>query len=62
MAGSKLLNFYLVFLGLYFAFALIASMDKELRLVPLVFAGIFLTHLTYGVGFLKGLLHGGLEQ
>ena len=29
---------------------------RSLKLIPLVFSGLILTHLTYGVAFLKGLL------
>lgn len=43
-------------LFLYFFLVFIFSIYKELRLIPLVFSGIIVTHITYGIYFLKGLL------
>lgn len=54
--STLVLRLYLSVLGLY-AFLLLASSIKSLDplLNLLVIPGIFLTHLTYGVGFLRGL-------
>lgn len=53
---------YLWGLSLYLFLVFIFSISKELRLIPLVFAGIILTHLTYGLYFLKGLLSQRLKE
>jgi GT2 family glycosyltransferase len=47
---------YFFCLILYLSLVFIFSISKELRLIPLVFLGIILSHLTYGFYFLKGLL------
>lgn len=47
---------YFTGLALYALIVLASSLQaRELKVVPLVFTGIILTHLTYGLGFLKGL-------
>ena len=47
---------------LYLILVFIFSISKELRLIPLVFFGIILTHLSYGFYFLKGLLVKSLKE
>lgn len=48
---------FLSLLGLYLLLTLISSFQaKDLGTIPLVFLGIISTHLTYGTGFIKGLL------
>ena len=42
-------------LSLYLVLTLASSIHSEVRLIPLISLGILSTHLTYGVGFLKGL-------
>ena len=50
------------FLGSFIYFSLIILFSdtfsgvKKMRLAPYVYIGIFLTHLTYGLYFIKGLL------
>jgi GT2 family glycosyltransferase len=53
---------YLGGLSLYLLLVLILSMNRELRLVPLVFFGIIMTHLAYGTYFLKGLFSKHLPE
>ena len=54
--NSILARVFLAILGMYILLALVASFSaKDLKQGPLVFIGIFLTHLTYGAAFIKGL-------
>jgi hypothetical protein len=53
---------YLTVIILYLALAFFATFSAGLRLAPLVFPGIMLTHLTYGMFFLKGLLAKRLRE
>ena len=53
---------YLTGVLLYLILVSIFSISKELRLIPLVFFGIILTHLSYGFYFLKGLLVKSLKE
>jgi len=53
---------YLLGLILYFSLVFIFSVSKELRFIPYVFSGIILTHITYGLYFLKGLLAKTLSE
>jgi hypothetical protein len=53
---------YFLSLFLYFSLILIFSISKELRFIPYVFSGIILTHITYGLYFLKGLLTKTLSE
>jgi len=47
---------FLSIVAVYLLLALIASLQSKcIRLIPLVFSGIILTHITYGIGFIKGL-------
>ena len=46
----------------YFTLVVISVIHKDLRLIPLVFSGIILTHLTYGFYFLKGLFSKRLSE
>lgn len=55
------LNIYLYVLGVYLSLILISSLksvllDKSFKLIFLVAAGIFLTHITYGIYFIIGML------
>lgn len=46
-------------LGIYFALAFVeASTKDEFAGIPLFMLGVFLTHITYGIGFVKGILFG----
>ncbi len=48
---------FLSALGVYLLLALLSSLQsKEIEAIPLVFLGIIFTHLTYGIGFIRGLL------
>ncbi len=49
-----------IFLYLLLVFA--SSLKKDVRLIPLVSLGIVLTHIMYGVGFLRGLTMGSMER
>lgn len=56
-------------LGIYFLAVLISSLskvftskDRSLRMVLVVFGGTILTHLCYGIGFLKGLFSRKLRE
>jgi len=53
---------YLGGLLLYLLLVFIFSVLSGLRFIPLVFPGIILTHLVYGLYFLKGLLSGKLAE
>ncbi len=41
---------------LYMTLVVLFSIANKIRLIPLVFSGIILTHVAYGVYFIKGLL------
>ena len=64
LVGGVILSLYssgfrIMYLAGILAYLLLAfgfSITKDLRLVPFVFLGILLTHLSYGFHFLKGLL------
>lgn len=56
-----LLPFYLFAITTYLIAAFISSM-KEPKLAPFIWAGIILTHLTYGLFFLIGLLRSELRR
>jgi len=48
---------FLSIIAVYLVLALAASFQsKDIRVTPLVFLGIILTHITYGTGFIKSLL------
>lgn len=54
--NSMLMIIYLGVLTIYFTACFIESLrTKNLKMALLVFTGIILTHLTYGIAFLKGL-------
>jgi len=54
---------YLVGVLAYIVFAfLTAALSLDPRRIWLVFSGILLSHLTYGVYFIKGLLSRGLDE
>jgi len=53
---------YYLGLLLYLISVSIASIHKDLRLIPLVFFGIILTHLSYGFYFLRGLISKRLKE
>jgi len=50
---------FMAVLAIYLLLVLISSFVREVKLIPLVYLGIISTHLTYGVGFVKGLLTWG---
>ncbi|MDD5596207.1 MAG: glycosyltransferase [Candidatus Omnitrophica bacterium] len=53
---------YLFSLGLYLAIVASFSFSRNLRMVFFVFSGIILTHLAYGIYFLKGLFCRKLKE
>jgi len=53
---------YIFSLILYLSLVFIFSISKNLRLIPYVFCGIILTHITYGFYFLKGLISKVLKE
>ncbi len=53
---------YFVLLCLYFIIVVASGLNKNLKLTIFIFCGIILSHLTYGVNFLKGLLIHKLGQ
>ncbi len=53
---------YLLGVFFYLLLVFIFSISKELRLIPLVFFGIIITHIGYGFYFMKGLLSRGLPE
>jgi cellulose synthase/poly-beta-1,6-N-acetylglucosamine synthase-like glycosyltransferase len=55
-------SLYLGALAGYLVLAFIFSIYKDLRLIPLIFFGIIITHFAYGVYFLRGLLSGRLKE
>jgi len=55
-------GFYFTGLYVYFAAVLIFSITKDIRLIPFVASGTILTHLTYGINFLIGLLSKRLKE
>ncbi len=46
----------------YFSIVFVFSINKDIRMIPFVFLGIFLSHLTYGIFFLKGLFSTKLKE
>ena len=59
---SPLKMLYSSALFFYLCLVFIFSISKELRLIPLVFSGIILTHISYGLFFLKGLFSVKLKE
>ncbi|MFH1202716.1 MAG: glycosyltransferase [Candidatus Omnitrophota bacterium] len=59
---SYLRIFYAFGLVFYVSLVLIFSINNKLRLIPVVFSGIILTHLTYGYYFIKGLFSKRLKE
>jgi cellulose synthase/poly-beta-1,6-N-acetylglucosamine synthase-like glycosyltransferase len=55
-------HMYITTLSLYFILVFLFSLTKRITLIPLVFLGTILTHLTYGFYFLKGLLSQRLKE
>jgi cellulose synthase/poly-beta-1,6-N-acetylglucosamine synthase-like glycosyltransferase len=53
---------YLLSLLLYLTLVFIFSICRQLRLIPLVFCGIILTHIAYGFNFLLGLVSKSLKE
>jgi GT2 family glycosyltransferase len=53
---------YLFLLATYLLSVFLFSLSKNLKLVSLVFSGIILTHLVYGLFFIKGLLSKKLRE
>ncbi len=46
---------YFFFLSIYIILVFVFSINRNLRFIPIVSSGIMLTHLAYGIYFLKGL-------
>jgi hypothetical protein len=55
-------SLYLFGFSFYLSLVFIFSITKDLKLTPFVFTGIILSHFTYGVYFLKGLLVSRLSE
>lgn len=53
---------YLLGLSVYLFLVFLFSIQRDLRLIPLVFIGIITTHLAYGIYFLKGLISARLFE
>lgn len=53
---------YIIAIALYLILALLSSLNRNTRSIPLVFLGILSTHLCYGVWFIKGLLSRRLQE
>ena len=65
LVRSGILYFlYMTTLGIYLLTTLLASIveTKERKLVPLVWLGVILTHITYGIFFIIGLLKKDLKR
>ncbi|MFH0912920.1 MAG: glycosyltransferase [Candidatus Omnitrophota bacterium] len=60
--GGPLMIAYIFSLSLYLLLVIIFSIKKDLRMFPMIFLGIILTHLTYGFNFIKGLFSGRLKE
>ncbi len=59
--------FYLLILSIYLLAVMAVSLaatasGKDIRYFPLVYAGTIITHLVYGINFLKGLASSELER
>ena len=54
--------FYAVSLAIYLSVILISSLNKDIRLIPRIFLGTILTHLSYGFWFIKGLLSKKMQE
>ncbi|MBU3966069.1 MAG: glycosyltransferase [Euryarchaeota archaeon] len=64
---KSFLTYFIYILGIYLLAVLVASVlafadGKDMRLIPLVFAGTIVTHLIYGIYFIAGLLSSELER
>ena len=60
---SPFIKMLLIFsLLIYFSVVVIFSIGRNLKMTLLVIPGVILSHLTYGIFFIKGLLSGGLEE
>jgi cellulose synthase/poly-beta-1,6-N-acetylglucosamine synthase-like glycosyltransferase len=69
LAGAGLSYFYPAFkfilssiIGVYLVLAFASAVQGEKKLTPLVWLGIILTHITYGVFFIAGLLKKELRR
>jgi len=61
--NSLLLMIYFSILAVYFGACFVEGLKtKNPKMALLVFTGMFLTHVTYGVAFLKGLVTGNLKD
>ncbi|MDD5292535.1 MAG: glycosyl transferase, partial [Candidatus Omnitrophica bacterium] len=54
-------NFFYIWLA-YFSLVLLFSLNKDLRLLFYVFIGTVLTHFTYGINFIRGILAKKLKE
>jgi len=55
-------NLFFLILILYLFFVLIFSINKNISLIHLIFAGTALTHFTYGINLIRGLFSGKLKE
>jgi len=62
ISSAPIRQVYLLGLSLYFLLVFIFSISNGLSLFFLVFPGIILTHLAYGVYFLKGIISRKLKE
>jgi len=61
--NQSLFYFYLSVISLYLILVLLGSLSaKKIKLIPLTFFGIILTHLWYGISFMKGFLSKNLKK
>lgn len=55
-------SIYITLIAIYLLLAFLSSLNRDIRLIPLTFLGIILTHLCYGIWFIKGLASRKLKE
>ncbi|MDD2751792.1 MAG: glycosyltransferase family 2 protein, partial [Candidatus Omnitrophica bacterium] len=55
-------SIYLLAFSFYLVLVFIFSLSRNLRIIPLVFCGIMLSHIAYGVKFVEGLILPKLKE
>ncbi|MCK4325932.1 glycosyltransferase [bacterium] len=55
-------SIYIAIIAIYLLVILLSSLNKQTRLIPLIFPGMILTHLCYGIWFLRGLFSRKLRE
>jgi len=54
--SPSLTTFYIPLLFIYLLLCIAGSINNDIKIIPLVFLGVILTHFFYGINFIKGLL------